>query len=419
MQWIVNRLRGELRVVARGPFPERLMNVCAQNGISFWALEWRDGHTLSMTVRQEDRKQLWKLAERVGCTVETEGSRGLPAFLARFRTRYAFLAGFALSLAAVCILSSFVLTIQVTGNETVPTGVILSELRRLGVRPGAYGPALERRQIAEEALLSLDELSWMSLNLHGTRLEVQVPGGGPAPRADPGGGPLPRGVKGGRHRDPGGDHGRGGGGEGGGYSDGGGDPHQRHGEHGAPMYSDQPVRYYQTHARGRVEARTWRTLTASIPLTAQVKAYTGEEKSRFTLTVLGYPVEFYQNAGISWPWYDKISTVYQAGLPGGLTLPLSWTVERYRAYEPVQTEVDRTAAQTLLEERLLAQLKEQIGEEGRVVSTYYTARAADSWLEVTLTAECREEIGREVPAAPDARRQRPGTTITSKEISCK
>lgn len=72
-------------------------------------------------------------------------------------------------------------------------------------------------------------------------------------------------------------------------------------------------------------------------------------------------------------------------------------MERYRAYEPVQTEVDRTAAQTLLEERLLAQLKEQIGEEGRVVSTYYTARAADSWLEVTLTAECREEIGREVP----------------------
>ena len=136
MQWIVNRLRGELRVVARGPFPERLMNVCAQNGISFWALEWRDGHTLSMTVRQEDRKQLWKLAERVGCTVETEGSRGLPAFLARFRTRYAFLAGFALSLAAVCILSSFVLTIQVTGNETVPTGVILSELRRLGCGPG-------------------------------------------------------------------------------------------------------------------------------------------------------------------------------------------------------------------------------------------------------------------------------------------
>ena len=289
MQWIVNRLRGELRVVARGPFPERLMNVCAQNGISFWALEWRDGHTLSMTVRQEDRKQLWKLAERGGCTVETEGSRGLPAFLARFRTRYAFLAGFALSLAAVCILSSFVLTIQVTGNETVPTGVILSELRRLGVRPGAYGPALERRQIAEEALLSLDELFDMGYEaifvgsgagLPGFLVQVREAVQPPELTKEEGhyhvvskadgivtrvetmdgeaavkeGDTVTEGeilISGTVSMEP-------------------------------PMYSDQPVRYYQTHARGRVEARTWRTLTASIPLTAQVKAYTGEEKSCFT-----------------------------------------------------------------------------------------------------------------------------------------
>lgn len=182
----------------------------------------------------------------------------------------------------MCILSSFVLTIQVTGNETVPTGVILSELRRLGVRPGAYGPALERRQIAEEALLSLDELSWMSLNLHGTRLEVQVREAVQPPeltkeeghyhvvsKADgivtrvetmDGEAAVKEGdtvtegeilISGTVSMEP-------------------------------PMYSDQPVRYYQTHARGRVEARTWRTLTASIPLTAQVKAYTGEEKSRFT-----------------------------------------------------------------------------------------------------------------------------------------
>lgn len=72
-------------------------------------------------------------------------------------------------------------------------------------------------------------------------------------------------------------------------------------------------------------------------------------------------------------------------------------MERYRAYEPVQTEVDRTAAQTLLEERLLAQLKEQIGEEGRVVSTLLHRRAADSWLEVTLTAECRRRSAGRCP----------------------
>lgn len=402
MRQVENLLRGTVTLTARGPFPERLLNLCAQEQVPCWGLEWVDEHALRLITLRQKLRRLEELAQRVGCEIEVEGSRGLPAFLRRFRKRYAFLVGLALSVAAVCFLSQFILTIQVTGNEQVSTASILSQLSQQGVRPGVYGPSLDRKAIAQRALLELPDLSWMSINLYGTRLEVVVREAVKAPELDREEGYYDVVAQ----------------------ADGiilqveplAGEALVAEGDTVAkgevvisglismppPQYSDLPTRYYQTHARGRVEARTWRTLTASIPLTAQVKAYTGEEKSRFTLTVLGYPVEFYQNAGISWPWYDKISTVYQAGLPGGLTLPLSWTVERYRAYEPVQTEVDRTAAQTLLEERLLAQLKEQIGEEGRVVSTYYTARAADSWLEVTLTAECREEIGREVPAAPDA-----------------
>ena len=60
----------------------------------------------------------------------------LPDFLGRFRTRYAFLAGLAFALCAVSFLSRFILTVQVTGNETVPAAVILTRLRQLGVRPG-------------------------------------------------------------------------------------------------------------------------------------------------------------------------------------------------------------------------------------------------------------------------------------------
>ena len=74
----------------------------------------------------------------------------------------------------MCVLSKFVLTIDVTGNETVPTARILSQLRLEGVRPGVYGPGLDRKAIAQRALRELEELSWMSINLYGTRLEVVV-----------------------------------------------------------------------------------------------------------------------------------------------------------------------------------------------------------------------------------------------------
>lgn len=64
--------------------------------------------------------------------------------------------------------------------------------------------------------------------------------------------------------------------------------------------------------------------------------------------------------------------------------------------------MDRTAAQTLLEERP-AGAAEGADRGGGPGGLHLLHRpAADSWLEVTLTAECREEIGREVPAAPDA-----------------
>ena len=73
------------------------------------------------------------------CEASAQRRAGVPFFLAGFRRRYALLLGLALSIAAVCVLSRFILTIEVSGNEKVPTAAILTELSRQGVRVGAYG----------------------------------------------------------------------------------------------------------------------------------------------------------------------------------------------------------------------------------------------------------------------------------------
>lgn len=400
MKRLINYLLGMVRLTVTGPFPERLMNLCAQSRLDFWAVEWLDEHSVRLTTRRGALNELNELAEKVGCAVQVEKSRGLPDFLARFRTRYAFLAGLALTLCAVAFLSRFILVIEVTGNEQVSTAVILSQLRRLGVRPGVYGPALDRQQIAQEALLGLDGLSWMGINLHGTRLEVIVREAVPQPeRVD----------------------------ETGYYdivaeADGiithveaeQGDAAVREGDTVAagdtliaglvtlepPLYSELPTRYYETHARGRVWARTWRTLTAAIPLTAQVKTYTGEEKTVWSVNILGNQVEIFGNSSISWPFYDKITTVRQGRLPTGEVLPISLRQETFRAYDVTEVSVDLQAAQSLLEEQLLRQLEQLVGEDGEVRSTQTRAWVDGTMLNVTLESECLEEIGREAPGQP-------------------
>ena len=108
-------------------------------------------------------------------------------------------------------------------------------------------------------------------------------------------------------------------------------------------------------------------------------------------------MKIFGNTSISWPQYDKITSVRQAVLPGGRALPLFWNRETFREYAPRSVEVDRDAARQLLEEELRKRLDTLIGEDGQVEQIQYSARVTGGRLEVTLTAQCLEEIGEEIP----------------------
>lgn len=393
MKRLMNLLRGTVVLCVTGPFPERLLNLCAQHRLDFWQLEWLDDHTVRFTARRHQLGRLEKLAERVECEIAVEQRRGLPDFLLRFRARYAFLVGLVLALGAVAVLSRFVLTIEVSGNQRLPTAVILSQLRQLGVYPGVYGPGIDRQQVAQEAQLALDDLAWMGINLHGTHLEVSVretiP---PAEGVDESGcwdivartaglithieaergqakviegGTVAAGevlISGNVAMEP-------------------------------PEYSDLPTRYYPTHARGRVWARTWRTMTAVIPLTAQGKDYTGKEKTGWSLTATGRRLRLWGREPEG--RWEKSSSAHQAALPGVGRLPITLRREVWREYDLTSVPLNREAAQNLLQDRLRVYLEQAIGPEGEVVTTDYSAQIQGDSLEVTLVAECREEIGKE------------------------
>ena len=395
MQFIVNFLRGSVCFTVCGPFPERFLNLCAQNGVGFWGLVWLDAQTLELKVARRDTRKVRALAEKVGCEARAKGRKGVPFFLAGFRKRYALLIGLILSLAAAGLFSQFILTVEVSGNETVPSAVILMELSRQGVRPGAYGPGLDLRRISQEALRRIEGLSWMSVNLHGTRAEVLVRERSPSP--------TPRDETTPAHVVA--------------AADGvleevevlEGQALFREGQavlageiviSGAvdlkePQYAAVDAGQRLVHARGEVWAVTHRTLAACIPLEAQVKVYTGEEERRWSLSLLGRSVNFFGKASISSSGYDKMTTTHILTLPGGREVPLVLVETEYRAYETAAAPVRADAARAMLEERLLERLTALIGAEGSVLSTAFSAEEEDGMLTVTLTAQCREQIGRE------------------------
>ena len=394
---LVNALRGSARLEVAGPFPERFLNLCAQGGIQFWGVAWLEPTRLRLTVARRDGGRARALGERAGCAVTPAGEAGAPAFLARFRRRYALLAGLTLSLAAVCVLSQFILTVEVEGNETVPTAEILTALRRQGLGVGTYGPGLDEESVGRRALMDLPGLAWLSVNLHGTRAQVLVREAltAPEPEDETQLGDIVARASGILT----------------GVSPLSGEALVEPGDTvaegdvlisgtvvlDAPQYSEKEnLGTMEVRARGEVTARTWRTLTAAIPLEAPVKAYTGEARSRWTLTLFGRRFDFFGKGGISAPGYDKISRTWTLTLPGGREMPLALTRETCRAYALETAPLNREAARALLEAELYAALEETVGE-GEILRAGFDAGEADGLLTVTLRAECAEEIGRFVP----------------------
>mgnify|MGYP002710097176 CR=1 FL=1 len=318
------------------------------------------------------------------------------AAAAGMRKRWGFLLGLAVCLAAVSVLSRFLLVVEVEGNESVPTAVILSELQRLGVRPGAYGPAINEREVANEALIALPQLSFLAINLHGTRAQVLVEEAVQAPElldektpadvvADVDGIILDIHTSAGRAQFVDGDIVT----EGEVLISGQLDLYE---PEGSPIDMGSLL----VRAAGTVTARTWRTLEETIPLATEEKCYTGQEKKLYSLHVLWGRFDFFENSSISGGMYDKITQTGYLTLFGH-ALPIGLTTTTLREY----TLEERTLEEEQAEERLRALLLTRLegileSREGQTLRTDFVTRVEDGKLTVTLLAECEERIGKTV-----------------------
>ena len=83
------------------------------------------------------------------------------------------------------------------------------------------------------------------------------------------------------------------------------------------------------------------------------------------------------------------------------TLPFSLVRECVQPYRTADAQVPEDTARASLEQALLQQLRETIGDDGAIISYETAAEVTGSVLIVTLTAECEQEIGR-AQATPDA-----------------
>ena len=149
------------------------MNLAAFRGIYFWDVE-RSGASVTMKAGADGLEILRECAEKTGCSMEILSYGGLPVVLRRFRRRQVWSAGLLCFAAGLYLLSSFVWTVEVEGNERLKREEILSACDEMGLRPGAWKRNVDTAAVTNALLIRFSDISWVSVGIEGTDATIKL-----------------------------------------------------------------------------------------------------------------------------------------------------------------------------------------------------------------------------------------------------
>lgn len=73
-----------------------------------------------------------------------------------------------------CYISNIIWSLDVSGNESISEGRVLSALSSVGVKEGVFIPSLNTKKLVLDFLVNNNEISWMHLNINGTDATAEI-----------------------------------------------------------------------------------------------------------------------------------------------------------------------------------------------------------------------------------------------------
>ncbi|MBP3629085.1 MAG: sporulation protein YqfD [Anaerotignum sp.] len=359
-------LRGYVRIRAKGFSAERFMNMAAFRGVYLWDISY-EGAAVTMKADGGGMEILEACSQKTGCSVEILGWGGLPAFLRRFRRRQVWSAGVLCFAAGLYLLSSFIWTVEVEGNERLETEDLLSACEKMGLQPGAWKHGVDTEAVTKGLLMQFSDISWVSVGIKGTDVTIRLAETiEKAERIDR---ETPCDI----------------------IASADGVIVQITAERGTPMVQtgdvvkkgdvlisselliglegeEQHTEY--TAAEGAVTARIWQKLTEELPLQYEETIYSGVEKENHSIVFSEKELDMIHPDGAG-QWEKTVLSEQPLAL-GDFRLPLSLKKEIWKEYEILEKTRTMEETKSILEENLRKKTENLLSPYGKIEDSKIT-----------------------------------------------
>ncbi|MBE6954346.1 MAG: hypothetical protein E7449_00355 [Ruminococcaceae bacterium] len=380
MQKIVDYFLGTCRVTLSGPWPIRSVNRMVSEGIPFWDLRSIDAQ-VSFVIHRRSLRAVENLCEQDATVIKSK-TFGFRHKYRGLKKRYALLL---LPLFAVLtiFLQQFIWTMEVQGNERLAAEQILQALESIGIHQGTYVRTIDGQMVKNHMLRMLPELEWISVNKKGGRAVVLVKEREEKPDVR--------------------------------------DPHLVSNVIAAragvvtemQVYAGFPVvevgdsvlkgemlvsglgsswnAIVCRNADAEVFAYTQHVTELILPEESILMESTPEQKTGWSLIFGKKRWNFFSDDGISLTGYDKIESVYQWTLPGGIKFPVSLVKTTCRRYDTLVHKMPEEQAQQLLLDAEQAYVTRSLGA-GKILNRSFSLQCRDGIWQLRVVSDANEMI---------------------------
>lgn len=382
-----NYIRGYVIILVEGYFLEKFVNICIRRQILLWDIKRQKNSMMALKVSIKGFKLLRPIARKTGCRVRIVRKRGLPFIINRYRGRKTFILGAAVFIVLFYFMTSFVWTIEVTGNEKVETDLILNELVSMGVKPGVLKYKIDPEDIANSIIIDIRELSWVNVMVKGTKVKVEVAEGVNRPPMVPKEVPcnIVAGkdgviksivVKAGQEAVRVGDT-------------------VKKGQlliSGTVPIKNQDENPRKVHAMGVVKARTWYENKQPVNLKVVEKIRTGEKQDNISLVLPWNKVGLFHKK-IMYGDFDRVEMKKTLSIGEDFVLPFGIVIERYYENSIVEALVSLEEAKKNAADVAYEEASSQVPENAKIVNTSLSfLEKDDGGLVSDVIIECIEDI---------------------------